>query len=56
MNGGIKLSKKDKNYHYVSDNAVVIITTDSESDAESILRDTVKEPSNFRLDNVVDIN
>ena len=56
MNGGIKLEKKNKNYHYVSDNAVVIITTDSNSDAESILRDTVKVPLSLRLDNVIDIN
>jgi len=43
---------KSKNYNYVSDNAVIIITAKTEPEAEGILKDIVKYPLNFRLEHV----
>ena len=46
---------KYKNFHFVSDNAVVVITTDGEDEATAILRETVRMPQDFRLEQVTGI-
>ncbi len=50
------MSEICQNYHYVKDNAVVIITAISEEEAEGILKDTVKYPEEFGLENVTSVN
>lgn len=43
---------KRKNYNYVSTDAVVIITTTTEPEAQGILQDVVRRPLDFRLDTI----
>ena len=48
----IDFDKEYNNFHFVSDNAVVILTTDDEDEATAILRETVRIPQDFRLEKV----
>lgn len=41
-----------KNYNYVSEHAVMIITAETEEEAETILNGIVKHPLCFRLDHI----
>lgn len=41
-----------RNYHFVSDNAIVIITSKSEDEAKYTLAETVKDENAFRLSNI----
>ncbi len=41
-----------RNYHFVSDNAIVIITAKSEDEAKYTLGETVKDEDAFRLSNI----
>lgn len=43
------------NYKFVSDNAVVIITTDTDVNATAILKETVRDINHFRLDDVEEV-
>lgn len=47
-------NKKYYNYHFVSQDAVVIITTDDEDEAKAILRETVRIPEDFKLEQLTD--
>ena len=56
---GEKIMSEDKNiknFHYASDDAVVIITAVSESEAGRLLEETVKYPLEFRLDNIMSVD
>lgn len=41
-----------QNFFFVSDNTAITITAESEDDAWVILRDEVKRPETYRLDQV----
>lgn len=44
------------NYKFVSDYAVVIITTDTDKNAYAILNETVRDINHFRLDECEEVS
>ena len=43
------------NYKFVSDYAVVVITTDTDKNANAILKETVRDINHFRCDEVEEV-
>jgi len=48
------MSERPKNYNYVSDLAVIIITAKSDDEADEAFHDVVKFPEDFRLELITD--
>lgn len=48
------MSERPKNYNYVSDSAVIIITAKSNDEANEIFHDVVKFPEDFILELITD--